>query len=259
MLKKVFLQTQFGKPHDWTEKYFWNVRQLESTGWYLKVFTPNPWPSAGNIEIVPMDIHGFDVLVEKYCGVKPGNFMQHGLPHKLVSDYYPAYGSIFRDYIEGFDYWAHTNWDIVYGDLSHFLPDSELARYDVWSDEGSVAVNGIFTLYRNDQRINSLYERVPDWQTSFTVHEPCAFDEIQMTQAMRELVAEGSILFGHPRHFPLHSYDRLVQHQPKPNLYFEGNSLIERFEDHVHAPATKDHYGREIMLFHFSKTKRWPL
>jgi hypothetical protein len=87
-----------------------------------------------------------------------------------------------------------------------------------------------------------------------------AFDEIRMTDAMQKLEREGGLAWGYPRHFPHHSYDRLVMHRPIPHIYIEEDaSLIEWFEDTTHPPMTKRHFGRELFLFHFSRTKRWPV
>jgi hypothetical protein len=261
MIKKIFVQCLFGRePFPWTEQYFQNIRRLESSGWSLKVFTPHPLPSASNIEIIPMTIEGYDALVRKYCGVDPQNFINsRGVPNKLTSDHYPAQGLIFQDYLKDADYWAITNWDCAYGRLSRFLRDDELARWEIWSDDPA-GFNGIFTLIKNTERANNLFRETPNWERWFTLHEPCAFDEIRFSETLRTASAEGRILWGHPEHFPLHSYDRLIMHRPLPHLYFEDDgALIEWYEDTTHPPTTKRHYGREIMLMHFSKTKRWPL
>jgi Family of unknown function (DUF6625) len=262
MLRKVILQTQFGSPHPWTAQYFANFKTLEPYGWYLKVFTPNDWKSEANIEIVPMTLGKFDALIELYCGVNPKNFIENGRPHKLVSDYYPAYGHIFRDYLKGFDYWGHTNWDVVYGRLDRYIPDSELEKWDIWSNDPN-AINGIFCLYRNSHRINNLFRQVPNWEHSFTTHEPCAFDEHQMSRLARGLAAKGEIYFGFPRYFAYESYDRLPQHQPTPQIYLESDGgLIEWFKDPQARPpgtARPGLFGREIAMFHFRHSKQWPL
>jgi hypothetical protein len=263
MLRKVFLQTQFGVPHEWTRQYIQQFSRLAKDGWFLKIFTPNDLPPGENVEIVPMTLEEFDALIEKHCGVHPGNFIQHGRPHKLVSDYYPAYGQIFQDFIRGFDYWGFTNWDMVYGRLSHFLSDYDLEMCDVWSDDVNT-INGIFTLLRNEPRINALFRSVPGWQEKFTDHAPQAFDEHHFTEAVRRLVADRKISFGYPLYGGLHSYDRLAQHQPTPRLRLAPDgALVELFND-VKGSAVQ-HYnqetqpGHEIFSFHFSSTKRWPL
>lgn len=260
MLRKVIIQTQFGSPHSWTAEYLDHFQKLADAGWRLLVFTPNALPSSGNVEIVQMTLLEFDALVERHCGVNPGNYIDGPAPKKVISDYYCAHGAIFSDYLADADYWGISNWDCCYGRLSRYVPDSLLEQFDIWADDASPAINGIFSVFKNVPRVNRLYEHVPGWQGHFANHAPCAFDEILMTHAVRELSARGEVAFGYPEHFPYHSYDRLVQHRPKPNLYLEADgALIERFEDTIAPPATKDHYGREIFMFHFSRTKAWPL
>lgn len=260
MLKKVFIQCMFGTPHPWIQPYLDHFGRLEESGWFMRIFTPNQLDAPPNVEVISMTVEEYDRLMGQKCGVFAGNYLKDGVPAKLVSDHYCAFGQIFQDYIKDFDFWGITNFDVVYGRLSKFVSDLELAGCDIWADEGSVAINGIFSLFRNDPRINRLYEHVDDWRHLFSVHEPCGFDEIRMTHAVRKLAAAGDIRFGHPDHFPLHSYDRLVQHQPMPNLYFESDgALIERYDDRVHFPNEKGCFGREIPLFHFSRTKKWPV
>lgn len=268
MLNKVILQTQFGTPHPWSEQYFDNVRTLAPYGWSLYVFTPNlhPGQSGGNIRIVPMTIEQFDQLLGKQTGVSANNHLVNGKPAKFVSDYYPAYGRIFQEYIEGFDYWAHTNWDMVYGRLDHFLPDAELEKHEIWADDVR-AINGIFTVYRNNEHVNNLFRLVPEWQAMFRIHELFGFDERHMTLLVRDLVDAGKLALGGPPYYGYHSYDRLPQHLPTPRLEVKPDgALIELFPDlfaqHLERcedTAWRGRFGREIMSFHFSRTKRWPL
>jgi hypothetical protein len=262
MLKKVFIQCLFGKPFDWTEQYFRNFRMLERYGYHLRVFTPNPLPEASNIQVIPLTLAEYDGLVRKHVGVDPKNFLNHkGVPNKLTSDHYPAQGLIFQDYLKDADFWGITNWDCVYGRMGEFLSDEWLGDCDVWSDDPA-GFNGIFTLMRNSEEVNNLFRKVENWEHFFTVHQPCAFDEIRFSEVLRSESARdlNGRLWGHPKHFPMHSYDRLIMHREKPRLYFENDgSLIEWYEDRTHPPSTKRHYGREIPLFHFSFTKRWPV
>lgn len=266
MLKKVFLLTQFGPPHEWAEQYLTHIRKFEEYGWYWKILTPHPYPSGGNVEIVPMTLDDFDARVTRATGVWPGNSLdERGLPRKLTSDYYPAFGHIFEDLVRGFDYWSATNWDVVYGRLDHFIPDRALCRYDIWSDDCH-HINSLFCLYQNNQRINLLYQCVPGWQQMFEYKgiPIYGFDEGYFNDVVRELADKGELRFGHPPYFAYHSYDRLLQHQPFPNLTMAPDgALIEVFEDH--APQIqgylpwRGYFGREIMYFHFIQSKRWPL
>src|SRR5678815_4914982 len=180
------------------------------------------------------DRHDFDALVLKRTGVITGNYIGgDGIPVKLTSDYYPAFGDILSDYLKGFDYWSAANWDMVYGRLDHFLPDSELEQYEIWSDDNH-HINSIFCFYRNVDRMNLLYRAVPGWQQCFRYlgHPLVGFDEVYFDTLVRDLADAGQLAFGHPPYFALHSYDRLIQHKPEPNLaMMPDGALIECFED----------------------------
>lgn len=244
-MRKTFLIPQFGKPHDWTQEYLENIAMLEPYGWEWKIFTPNKLKAVGkNTEIIPMNIEEFDALMEEKIGVNPRNrITEKGFPFKPVSDYMPAHGKIFEDYIKDYDMWGHTNWDMIYGRLDHFIPDSFLETVDIFGDDPD-AINGIFSVYKNNEFINTLFKEVPHWQDMFLSERLETFDEDYFTRAVRKVRDEGRIKFASAFY---HGYDRTPEHKPVPALHFDkDSSLIE----------TKT--GKEIMFWHFSQTKRWP-
>lgn len=279
MLKKVFIITEFGTPFSWTQKYIDNASKLAKDGWYWKIFTPNKYESTENVEVVDMSAEQFSELVDKKLGVKPNMFLSpKGVPSVHITDFYMFTGLIFEDYLKDADYWGVTNMDIVYGRLSHFLPDKELSRYEVWTDdvgpEGG-RVNGIFSLWKNTEKINRLCMNILDWRLKL-IQPPCpkcmgegnshtlyGTDEIDMVPIMQELSKKGEVSYGYPKYYPFHSYDRLHQHIPKPNLELhEDNSLYEIIKDEVFPDGLgmfNGNTGKEIMYFHFIRTKEWPL
>ena len=243
----MFLQPLFGEPYAWTQKYLDNISQVK--GWEWKIFTPHKLWGSKNTEIIKMDLKGFDQLVKKATGIDPKNYLDGPVPHKNLTDYYPAYGHIFSSYIKDYDYWGHTNWDCVYGRLSHFLPDSELIKAKIWADESN-EVNGTFSMYRNKVEINTLYQEVNGWQKAFTEHKLFGFDE---TTFSKHAVEHEYVTT--PKNYPFLSYDRFPQHIPSPRLEYKDRRLYELFEDTV----TGRTIGKEIFFFHFSYTKKWPL
>lgn len=257
MLKKVFLETQFGSPHPWTEEYFKNVAKLGATGWYWYIFTPNEYKNVpDNVKIIPMDIETFDELIKEKLGIQIGNYLENGVPHRPVSDFYPFHGKIFEDYIKDADFWGFTNWDIVYGRLSNFIPDELLSQCSIFSDEINT-INGIFTLVRNNEKMNNLFKEIPDWENKIRQHRLIGLDEYDFTE-----IAKKEPNFITPAYYPIHSHDRLEQHFPEPKLEIkEDGSLWELFNDvgHPSWEHAKPVVGREIAYFHFITSKKWPL
>lgn len=253
-MKKVFLQTQFGKPHEWTQQYIDNVQPLMNDGWYWKIFTPNKLESKGNVEIVPMDIKEFNTLVKKTCGVNPMVSIKKGLPSKPMTDYMVAGGLIFAQWLKDADFWGITNWDVVYGNLSKFFPDSVINQADIFSDDVST-INGVFSLYRNVPEVNELFKQLPDWRPGFKSPVIFGLDEYGMTRIANR------VRFVTPSFYPLHSHDRLQPHYPEVSISIKNDgSLWELLKDM--APPNWIHarpfIGREVPYFHFQRTKSWP-
>jgi len=275
MHSKVFLISEFGSPFSWTDKYIENVAKLGQYGWYWKIFTPNKYENVPpNVEIVNMTIEQYAELVEKKLGIKPNFYItDKGTPSIHITDFYIFSGVVFEDYIKDFDFWGITNMDVVYGRLDHYLPDEYFRDCDVFTDDVN-AINGVFCLFRNRVEINNLFRFIPNWEnilkqnvcqkciTGEGEHKLYVSDEFMMTDVMKSL--GDKVRYKYPPYDPLHSYDRLEQHQPKPKLEIKSDgSLYENFNDVFklkHDPNfTKGHRGKEIMYFHFSYTKKWPL
>jgi len=96
-------------------------------------------------------------------------------PYKLT-DFKPAYGVIFGDDLQEFDFWGHTDIDVIWGDIRKFLSEDVLAEYDVISGRKEF-MTGHFALFRNREDINRLYEKSPDFRKIFSSDEHFAFTE----------------------------------------------------------------------------------
>ena len=62
-------------------------------------------------------------------------------PYKLC-DFKPAYGKIFEDYLEAYDFWGHCDLDIIWGDIRKFIPEKVLEENDIILITGSLYLAG---------------------------------------------------------------------------------------------------------------------
>jgi hypothetical protein len=62
-------------------------------------------------------------------------------PYKLC-DFRPAFGEIFADELAGYDFWGHTDLDVIFGRIREHLP-AEAFEAD------KILIQGNFALYRN--------------------------------------------------------------------------------------------------------------
>lgn len=95
-------------------------------------------------------------------------------PYKLC-DYKPAFGEIFKSYIEGYDFWGHCDFDMIFGDLRAFITDEKLCNFD------KIYIQGHLSLYRNTERVNLLYKQDGgdlNYRDVFSTNDICVFDEV---------------------------------------------------------------------------------
>lgn len=96
-------------------------------------------------------------------------------PYKFC-DFRPAYGDVFSEYLEGYDFWGHCDMDLFWGDIRKYITDEILSKYD------RIYSRGPCCLYRNTAEVNQWYRILPakgfqDWKEVFQSSESCCFDE----------------------------------------------------------------------------------
>lgn len=138
-----------------------------------------------NVTIQHMQLDELKQLASKKMGLE-ANLDYH---YKFC-DYKPAYGLIFEDYTKGYDFWAQSDIDVIYGNLRNFLTDEFLDSYDFISLRHDYTT-GCFALYRNNPVMNQLFKKSKDYKTVFTNAKHFCFDECNF--AWDDLTAGKSI------------------------------------------------------------------
>lgn len=124
-----------------------------------------------NVFILQKSLSEFKKLAEKKLGFNIS--ILH--PYKLC-DFKPAYGFLFPELIEGYDFWGYGDIDVVYGNLRHFLTNKLLETYDVFSFRPEYLI-GSLAVYRNTKKINELFMQSKDYKTVFSKSKYFNFDE----------------------------------------------------------------------------------
>jgi hypothetical protein len=105
--------------------------------WLL--LTDQPVPDApGNVAV---QLCAFDDLAERIR-----RFFTFPIslerPYKIC-DFRPAFGEIFADELAGYDFWGHSDLDVIFGRIRDHLPAPAFQA-------DKILFNGNFSLYRND-------------------------------------------------------------------------------------------------------------
>jgi len=125
-----------------------------------------------NVKFVHFTIADFNRLASQTLKLP----VQILVPYK-VCDFKPVYGIIFQNYLQDYDFWGHTDTDLIFGNIDKFITDKILSSYDVITAKKQYLL-GHFTLYKNTAKINSLYKLSKDHESVFTTgSEYFCFDE----------------------------------------------------------------------------------
>ncbi len=165
--------------------------------------------------------------------------------HYAMCDLRPMYGEVFSPWLVGYEWWGWVELDVVLGDLNRLLPPL-LDTHDAVSVFPST-VSGPLFMIRNVPRCNKLF-RQGDWETVLAEPSYCNFEEVQGAHVAGFHKDGGFTKLLRESGLPVHWDDRYsLRDDPAAGCRFEDGRLLE-------TPS-----GRELMMYHFNHTKRWPL
>lgn len=100
-------------------------------------------------------------------------------PYKLC-DFKPAYGLFFSEYLSDYDFWGYADFDIIFGNIRTFITDELLNNYEFISVRHDV-LTGYFQLFKNNEKLKTLFMQSKDYKTVFTSSKHYCFDETNFT------------------------------------------------------------------------------
>ena len=124
-----------------------------------------------NVKIINMPLMDVKKRANKAFGFE----VSVDFAYKLC-DFKPAYGIIFNDLIEGYDFWGHGDIDVVFGNIREFMTDDVLLHHDLLCVRHDV-LTGYFQLFRNTEKMNTLFMQSKDYKQVFSSPEHYCFDE----------------------------------------------------------------------------------
>lgn len=217
-LRKLLICPWFGDLPEWFDKYRNNVKEtLEKDGYTLLVDT---------------DLAGFkDRVRDKLdidCPIKPGTGKVH--------DYRASFGVLYEEEAKGYDFWGHTDFDCIYGNIGKWITDEFLNDLDIHSNHTDYLC-GPWSLYRNNEYINNLFKKYPRWKDRLTEEKASGWLEFQdgFTGVLDAEHNKGNI--------------RRVY------TFWQGDP--DRAQDIRYADGSLFEVDKEIMMFHFRRTKQW--
>lgn len=147
-----------------------------------------------NVYIKYITFEGMREKIQKHFDFK----IALGNPYKIC-DYRPAFGVIFQDVLEKYDFWGYGDIDVIWGDIANFLTPEDYNKYD------RISQYGHFSLYRNIERMNTLfqisYEGEEVYRIVFSQEENFTFDEFWHEYGIEHIIEAENISEKRDFHF----------------------------------------------------------
>ncbi len=155
---------------------------------------------------------------------------------RKTCDYRCALGEMYRDEIRDYEFWGHTDIDMVYGRVEEFVTDLFLAELDIHSNHPTY-VSGPWTLYRNTPYIYGLFRGVDGWRAELENPRTTGWVETTYSSHVDAMHDKGYLrrVYTNWQTRNLDSFDA---------VHWDGERLMEGRE--------------EIMVAHFRRTKEYP-
>ena len=171
----------------WIQYFLQSCSHNPQFKWLIFGNAPPIDPIPDNVQLVAIDQPALEQLVSAKLAV-PWK-MARG--YKLV-DLKPAYGHIFSEWLEGYEFWGYTDMDVIYGRLADFVTPAILQTHDIITGNDKVLV-GHFTLLRNTPQFCQLYQQAENWLEVLCSEAPAGFDEKGFQVLVKRLASEGEL------------------------------------------------------------------
>jgi hypothetical protein len=217
VLRKLLICPWFGELPPWMDLWARNVSRLKEFGFDVLL--------DGNLAAFRKRVRD---RLDINCPIVPGEGKIH--------DYRCAFGVLFEEELEGYDFWGTTDFDCVYGRVEEFVTDEFLDGLDLHSNHVDY-VSGPWSLYRNTPLVNTLFLDYHDWEGVLSNPTSTGWVEKQFTKVVDVNYAAGFINRVYTTWQTRNLDDFSI-------LHFDGDRLMEGDE--------------EVMMAHFRRTKVYP-
>lgn len=245
MYKICIISIYFGKWPATFPLLIHSMSQNKNIDFMIISDNPKIIQNTENIKYVRSNLHDIRMRFSNALGLD----VKLSAPYKIC-DYRPMFGKIFQNELHGYDFWGHCDLDIVIGSINSFLTK------EVLNNNQKILVRGNFSLYRNCELMNRMYEQVgygPDWRSVVNSDDSYLFDEWPgIYQILRQksvsIWMNEVILDIRPELYCLQkTHEKFLY----PQVMYYENGRIFRF---VHGRKREE----EFLLIHLQKRKLAP-
>lgn len=150
-MKACVIVTYLGTLPPWMRTY---LKTCYASGLDFKIITDDTtYQSRENVEFVMM------TREELRTRINALGFDLPTLSNRKLCDVKILYGILFKELLQGYDYWGYGDLDVIYGNARKFVNTTVFAGCDVFICRHFLVGHGTF--YRNSDRIENVILQMP--------------------------------------------------------------------------------------------------
>ncbi len=192
----VIIIPYFGKWPAWFGYFLNSCSCNSSVDWLFFTDCGKPAEIFDNTRFIDFTLQDFNRLASQQIGQE----INIKNPYKLC-DLKPAYGHVFNEYIEKYEFWGYGDIDLVYGNLNAYFIGELLNEHDILSNHDRF-ISGHLCIIRNMPQTNLLYRKDDLYEAAFKDPFYTGFDEQKLK---RKINPEA-------KHLPSRMKSHLKQH-----------------------------------------------
>jgi hypothetical protein len=169
----------FGKWPVWFDAYLVSIEKNPTVNWLFITDCKTPETFPDNCHFVKTTLPELNLKVNDAVHAKVP------LSPRKLCDIRPAYGEIFKEYLQDYDFWGFCDADVIWGNIRKFITTDVLNQYDIISSRKNT-ISGHFSLFRNTAALNSLYKDIPNYVQLFENDKLMRLDEEGFTEFLKE-------------------------------------------------------------------------
>lgn len=244
----LFIIPYFGKWPFWIPFFLESCRTNPTINWLFLTDCGSPADAPENTRFVEISYDDYCSLVSRRLGI---DF--HPPSAYKLCDIKPALGFIHSDMLEGFDFWAFGDLDVIYGDLRAYFTAERLAQKDLFSTHHR-RISGHLCLLRNTPELREAFKRIPRWQERYADPHHYALDEGAFSRLFvrHKNWPEKMRLFA-ARFYSWGRRSEFIEAHSTYTLLDDGTRVFPKQWSWKQGVLTNDHFGpaRTLPYLHF--------